>query len=227
MKAKRAIAWFLVCVLQLGVCLIIPLHGQKKEREMEQNGEACRFAVHSVRGNRDSRRPTVSIDFPSILYEATEDQETTWYRLVTDADGLTRVQETGITQKALEEMYAANGWNGRLIDPLYSFYGQGAQLLVSDGELQSLEQLAQVMDQLRSYMDLHPDDPLTPFERGALERMAAEIGSDALRDLAQKQIKMQNGDVLLNSYVTGLAYNGEVFFREVWVAGIHVASLHD
>lgn len=228
MKVKRIVAWLLICVLQLGVCLLIPLRGVARERMIAQNGESCRFAVRRVTRVWDERESEVNLDFPPTVpfeqpKEATESfrPDTVIRELKTDADGLTRVHETAISYEELEQRNA----EGYQDPPLYNLYGQDAALLVSDDVFRALDDLAQIMDDLSLCSSL--DGTLSDVQRARLQVQANAIGEPALRDLAHRQITAENGDELFDSYVTGVVYQGEIYLREVWVAGIHVASLHD
>ena len=86
MKAKRIVAWLLVCVLQLGVCLLIPLRGRQLEQNIEKNGESYRFAVRMVTRSWDERRSEVDVDFPLTAYNGDDWKDTIVRVLETDAD---------------------------------------------------------------------------------------------------------------------------------------------
>ena len=87
--------------------------------------------------------------------------------------------------------------------------------------------IMQLMDDLRVALSDSFDGTLSDVQRARLRAQANAIGEPALRDLAYRQIEAENGDELFDSYVTGVVYQGEIYLREVWIAGIHVASLHD
>ena len=223
MKAKRVIAWLLVCVLQLGVCLLIPLRGRQLEQNIEKNGESYRFAVRMVTRSWDERRSEVDVDFPLTAYNGDDWKDTIVRVLETDADGLTRLCEKPVTFEELEQMNAA----GYQEPPLYSLSALDATLPASDGVYRDLKLLRELLDEMRAYISASADGTLPDYWRERLLARTEEFGEPALRDLAQRQIEAENGDELFDSYVTGVFYQGEIYLQEAWVAGIHVASIHN
>lgn len=225
MKTKRILAWLLVCVLQLGVCLIIPWQGQKQEHKMEREGEPYRFALCAVRRDRRGSHPTVSLEFPPAIPASGDIGETTVPLPETGKDGLTRVRETWVSFAEAQRLQ--NEGKTAAAYPLYGVYSFDASLLVSDRVLDDLEILMEIMTLIRQYTPNPEDIRFTAAQRQSLTAKSEAIGTEALRLLAQRQIEERNGDELHDSYVTGILYEEEIFFRDVYVAGIHVASIHD
>ncbi len=223
MKAKRVIAWLLVCVLQLGICLLIPLHGRMREQHMERNGESYRFALRAVRRNWDSDSGEVILDFPPPVAFAGEPKETVWQVIETGGDGLARIAEKAVTFEEAERLERSQPFHEL---PLYAVW-QNATLLAGDDVFRDLDALTELTEQVRQYHWNHPDYPFTDAERDYLRLLRNKIRDPGLRALAQKQIDTENGDELPGAYVTGVVYRGEIYYREVYVAGLHVASIHN
>ncbi len=220
MKAKRIIAWLLVCVLQLSVCLLIPLRGLSEERKIEEKGESYRFALRAAAVHGSGRHTEVNLVFPQVL--PLPEEETAWETTVrvleTGSDGLTRLREHGITWEAAE---------GYLEPPVWDLYGEAATSYVSNRVRTDLDSLRQIMEDLLSYVSTSPDGRLSDYWRSRLTEQAQALEEPALRDLALRQIDAENGEELFDSYVSGVLYEDTVYWQEVWIAGIHIATLHN
>ena len=217
MKAKRIIAWLLVCVLQLGVCLLVPLHGIREEQNVAQNGESYRFAMRSLRVTGKKNYTAVEIMFPPQLTmpEGETFLDTTVYDIEVGADGLARVREHSATWEEASQ---------HLNPPVWDLYNQTATWLVSDRTADDLEVLTQIMNDLRSY---GPAEVASIPGAAHFASLASQIENASLRALAQKQIDAANGDELFDSYVSGILYEDTIYWQEVWIAGIHIATLHN
>ncbi|MBQ4207130.1 MAG: hypothetical protein II621_02370 [Clostridia bacterium] len=223
MKAKRIVAWLLVCVLQLGICLLIPLHGRMREQQMEREGESYRFALRAVRRNWDADSSEVILDFPPPAPFTGEPKDTVWQMIEADKDGLARVVEKAVTFEEAKQLEQSQPFHEL---PLYSVW-QNATLLADDDVFRDLDALADLTEQVREYKQYHPDYPFSDPELEYLGMLRDVIRNADLRALAQKQIDTEDGDVLPDSYVTGILYNGTIYYQEVFVAGIHAASIHN
>ena len=220
MKAKRIIAWLLICVLQLGVCLVIPLHGIRAEQNIAQNGESYSFALRGISVKFRKTYTSVEIMFPAPLPmpESEMRSETIVRKIEVGTDGLARVRERGATWQEAETY---------LTPPVWDLYDQAATWLVSDGIQSDLDGLRQIMEDLRSYLSASPDGTLSNDWRSNLMEQAQALKEPALRDLAYRQIEAKNGEELFDSYISGILYEDTVYWQEVWIAGIHVASIHN
>ena len=69
------------------------------------------------------------------------------------------------------------------------------------------------------------DGTLSDYVRDRLLTRAQEIGDPTLRSLAQRQIEAENGDELFDSYVTGILYRDKLYPQDLYVGGLHIASL--
>jgi len=222
MKTKRLLAWLLVCVLQLGVCLVIPLHGRQAEQQLLQNGEAYRFAVRAVTIDTRRNRHRVNLDFPEVLPAPSYLLDTTIHVLETGEDGLTRVREKNLSFDALEQMKKPDG---TYPDPMLAgVYGCDATLFVSDVVCRDLDRLAKIMQTLYTFR--YDPAATSPAVFRSLNEEADTIETEALRTLAQRQIEANSGDELFDSYVTGIVLDDEIYLRDVYVAGTRIASLH-
>lgn len=216
MKAKRVIAWFLVCVLQLGVCLLVPLTGLRAVENMEVNGETYHFAFRSIRVTGKKNYTAVEVMFPPQLNMPADEVylDTTVTDIEVGEDGLARLREHTATWEEAAQ---------HLNPPVWDLYNQTATWLVSKRVQDDCELLTQIMNDLRGY-----DPAAIASADGAAHftSLAEQIKEPALRDLAFRQIEAQNADELFDSYITGVLYEGEIYWREVYVAGLHIATLH-
>ena len=221
MKAKRIVAWLLVCVLQLGICLLIPLHGRMREQQMEREGESYRFALHSVQCSRNGSGSTVNVEFPQELPGEGDWLGATVRVLETGEDGLARIRETFVTQEQIRQYPDI---------PLFNQYGIEASVSVSGSVRRDLDRLKELMDelqyQIRSSAGIAPEEA-PAFNAARYLQTADQIDNAALRALAKRQIDAMNGEDLFDSYVTGVLYEGEIILLDVYVAGIHVATIHN
>ena len=216
MKAKRVIAWLLVCVLQLGVCLLVPMTGLRAVENMEVNGETYNFAFRSIRVTGKKNYTAVEVMFPPQLNMPEDERllDTTVFDIEVGEDGLARVREHSATWEE-----AAQHPN----PPVWDLYNQTATWLVSKRVQDDCEILTQIMNDLRSYNSAEIASPAGTEHFSAL---AEQIQEPVLRDLAYRQIEAQNADELFDSYITGVLYEGEIYWREVYIAGLHLATLH-
>ena len=219
MKIKRVIAWLLVCALQLGVCLLVPLTGLRAVENMDINGETYNFAFRSIRVTGQKNYTAVEIMFPPQLNMPEDEirQDTTVYDIEVGADGLARVREHSATWEE-----AAQHPN----PPVWDLYNQTATWLVSKRVQDDCEILTQIMNDLRGSVQSLRGGTLPDAQRELLTAQADAIAEPALRDLAYRQIEAGNCDELLDSYITGTLYKGEIYWQEVYVAGLHLATLH-
>ena len=216
MKAKRVIAWLLVCVLQLGVCLLVPMTGLRAVENMEVNGETYNFAFRSIRVTGKKNYTAVEVMFPPQLNMPEDERllDTTVFDIEVGEDGLARVREhTATWEEAAQHMNP----------PVWDLYNQTATWLVSKRVQDDCEILTQIMNDLRSYNSAEIASPAGTEHFSAL---AEQIQEPVLRDLAYRQIEAQNADELFDSYITGVLYEGEIYWREVYIAGLHLATLH-
>jgi hypothetical protein len=216
MKAKRVIAWLLVCVLQLGVCLLVPMTGLRAVENMEVNGETYNFAFRSIRVTGKKNYTAVEVMFPPQLNMPEDERllDTTVFDIEVGEDGLARVREhTATWEEAAQHMNP----------PVWDLYNQTATWLVSKRVQDDCEILTQIMNDLRSYNSAEIASPAGTEHFSAL---AEQIQEPVLRDLACRQIEAQNADELFDSYITGVLYEGEIYWREVYIAGLHIATLH-
>ena len=216
MKAKRVIAWLLVCVLQLGVCLLVPMTGLRAVENMEVNGETYNFAFRSIRVTGKKNYTAVEVMFPPQLNMPEDERllDTTVFDIEVGEDGLARVREhTATWEEAAQHMNP----------PVWDLYNQTATWLVSKRVQDDCEILTQIMNDLRSYNSAEIASPAGTEHFSAL---AEQIQEPVLRDLAYRQIEAQNADELFDSYITGVLYEGEIYWREVYIAGLHIATLH-
>ena len=214
MKVKRLIAWLLVCVLQGCVCLLIPMYSTSHEAKIDQNGESYRIALRSVQPHPGERH-ALDLTVPPTLYDPETAEETdTLIRVVeVGSDGLARVRERGATWEEAAQ---------HLTPPIYDLYNQPAAWFVSARVQKELGTLTQIMDALQS---CGADEVALAAEKDRLDALAEEIGEPALRDLAHRQIDTKNGDALFDSYVTAVIYETDIVWEEVYVAGLHVATI--
>ena len=216
MKAKRVIAWLLVCVLQLGICLLVPMTGLRAVENMEVNGETYNFAYRSIRVTGKKNYTAVEVMFPPQLNMPEDERllDTTVFDIEVGEDGLARLREhTATWEEAAQHMNP----------PVWDLYNQTATWLVSKRVQDDCEILTQIMNDLRSYNSAEIASPAGTEHFSAL---AEQIQEPVLRDLAYRQIEAQNADELFDSYITGVLYEGEIYWREVYIAGLHIATLH-
>lgn len=223
MKAKRIVAWLLVCVLQLGICLLIPLHGRMREQRMEREGESYRLALRAVHRNRDADSSEIILDFPPPVAWQGEPKGTVRQVIEPGKDGLARVVEKAVTLEEAQQLERSQPFHEL---PLYSVW-QNATLLADDDTFRDLDALTDLTEQVREYKTNHPDDPFSNAELDYLGMLRDKIQNADLRASAQKQMDAENGDTLPDAYVTCVIYQGTIYYREVFVAGIHVASIYN
>ena len=221
MKAKRIVAFCLVALLQIGACLLLVGNGSLQARKIEREGESYRFAIHSVTAYRSDNRTFVNIDFPPVLPmpEAETDADTTVYMIEVGEDGLARQRLKGVSFAQAEQM------PDLARDGIYNIGSCRAVPDVSADVPEDLERLNSLMYDLQADVAASVDGTLSDSVRDRLLTQAQEIGNPTLRGLAQRQIEAENGDELFDSYVTGILYRDKLYPQDLYVAGLHIASL--
>lgn len=216
MKAKRIAIFLLIALVQIGACLALVGRNSFQTQRIERGGEHYRFAIQSVTSYRSNNQTFVNIVYPSALPlpEAEYSADTTVYVIEVGADGLARQKAKGVSFAEAEQ-------TPDLI--LYSGCPPRAIPDVEPGVFDDLELLSQIMYRVQSVAG--QDAPWITGELREMQKMQQQIQNADLRALAQTQIDTRNGDELCDSYVSGILFEGKLYLQDLYVAGVHIASL--
>ena len=216
MKTKRIVAFILIALVQIGACLALVVGDNAHTRSMERDGEHYRLAIQSVTSYRSNNQTFVNIVYPPALPLPEEEYsaDTTVYVLSVGSDGLARQAARGVSFEEAEQL------------PDLMLSGVSTPRAVwetADSVRSDLEVLSNLMYQIQS---LSGQDPawIAP-ELQKLREMPQEIADPALRALAQRQLDTMNGDELADSYAEAIVYDGTLYLQDLYIAGVHIASL--
>jgi len=216
MKAKRIVAFVLIALLQIGACLALVGKNSVQSQRIEHGGESYRFAIQSVTTYRSNNQTFVNIFYPPALPLPEEDysSDTTVYVIDVGADGLARQKAKGVSFREAEQTPDLMLYSGSPVRAIPD---------VDAAVLNDLQVLSDVMERIRSLAGQYPSRIV--YEMQALQKLPQKISDDTLRTLAQKQIDAMQGDELYDSYVTGILYEGTLYLQDLYIAGVHIASL--
>ncbi len=216
MKAKRIVAFILIALVQIGACLALVGRNSVQTRRIERGGEHYRFAIQSVTSYRSNNQTFVNIVYPPALPlpEAEYSADTTVYVIEVGADGLARQKAKGVSFAEAEQT------------PDLTLYSGSAPRAIPDVDpdvFDDLELLSQIMSRVQS---IAGRDPLwITDDLQEIQKLQQQIQNADLRALAQTQIDTRNGDELSDSYVTGILFEGKLYLEDLYVGGLHIASL--
>ena len=216
MKAKRIVAFILIALVQIGACLALVGRNSVQSQRIERGGEHYRFAIQSVTTYRSNNQTFANIFYPPAqpLPEEEYSTDTTVYVIDVGKDGLARQKAKGVTFQEAEQTPDLTLYSGNAVRAIPD---------VDTAVLNDLLVLSDVMERIRSLAGQYPSRIV--YEMQALQKLPQKITNDALRALAQKQIDAMQGDELYDSYVTGILYEGKLYLEDLYVGGLHIASL--